>query len=271
VAGHGAKGYISPGVRIEDCFQFYRKETKTMPGWTFIRSDAADYHGWAWTDGESQKRYQMQALSDIYRIVQSRLDSYRQSAGAIFLGVIAAVLAFDSGLIRVIMDTSFPPVTYYPVWVVGGFGLLLVSIAFGGAHTIHRIAVYFAEMTAIVYRIDKLNRVWDAGFWIRDDAAGGGEPLFPESFKDAAKVGVGKIDKANGLEGWFDPAIKLFKYFTIALGWVHVIAYGFLVVHGVYSINYSLLQATPATHLSVQPKVVPAFQFYARPMPPIQF
>jgi hypothetical protein len=255
MADAGAKSYISAGARSDGRSSSRATESGTMPGWNFVKTSEAA------AEGESLKRYQMQALSDVYRIVQSRLDSYRQSAGAIFIGVIAAILAFDSGLIRVTTDPSaFNPASYYPVSVVAGYGLLLSFIAFGGWYTIGIIGKYFAEMTAIVYRIDKMNRVWDADFWIRDEGAGSGEALFPQSFRQASMVGISEADKANKLEGWFDPAIMWFARFTFGLGVVHLVAYGFLVWHGMYAVAHP-----------VQTKVAPPFQFYGRRMPPLQF
>lgn len=129
-----------------------------MPRWTFINSDWPPDSGLPAGERQTLERYQIQALSDMYRVVQSRLDSYRQSAAAIFIGVIAAILAFDSGFIHVIMV----PEIAHPV-VVGCFGLILLAISLGGWYTIYLFGKYFGEMTATAYKIDRLNRVWEPG------------------------------------------------------------------------------------------------------------
>jgi len=140
-----------------------------MTEWTFVKAENE-----AGSDGESLKRYQMQALSDIYRTVQPRLDSYRQSAAVIFIGTIAAILAFDSGLSRVIFDPAIlKQAGYYPPLVIGVCGALLFVFGFGGWRTIILIGRYYAEMTSIVLKIDKVNRVWDrrlldSGLWRGD-------------------------------------------------------------------------------------------------------
>jgi hypothetical protein len=84
---------------------------------------------------------------------------------ASFIGVIAAILAFDSGFIRVIMD----PKIFHRL-VVCGCGLIVLVISLGGWYTIDLIEKYFGEITAIVYKIDKINRVWDQDVWIHSEA-----------------------------------------------------------------------------------------------------
>jgi hypothetical protein len=54
--------------------------------------------------GELSVRLKLQTISDIYKAMQTRLDGYRQSTGAIFLAVFAASLTFDSVIIRLFFD-----------------------------------------------------------------------------------------------------------------------------------------------------------------------
>jgi len=61
---------------------------------------------WAFSEDLSSPdvHIRMQVISDIYKAIQTRLDGYRQSAGAIFLAVFASAVAFDSTFIPFYFD-----------------------------------------------------------------------------------------------------------------------------------------------------------------------
>jgi hypothetical protein len=222
-----------------------------MPRWTFLNSDWPADSGLPAGEPQLLERYQIQALSDIYRVVQSRLDSYRQSAAAIFIGVVAAILAFDSGFIHVIMG----PEIAHPA-VVGCCGLILLAIGLGGWYTIYLFGKYFGEMTGTAYKIDTMNRVWEPGVWIH------GQALLPYGFRKSHKVGLCAEDM--DLEGWFDPAIKLFARFTLFLAIVHGLVYAGLMVAAIEGLAVTSNSSvptpgivSPATHPAATPHVPP--------------
>jgi hypothetical protein len=167
-----------------------------------------------------------QAVFEIYRAMQSRLDGYRQSAAAIFIGVLAAILTLDSAFIRVVLDPAFlyprtPPPDHRLALIVAGAGILLTVVCVAGGIIISHIGAYFAEMTSVIYKIDEANRVWEPGAWID------GEALYPLSFRSVKRVGRSSGDET--LVGWEDPMIRRFRRISFLVAVFHLILYAPLV------------------------------------------
>src|SRR5262249_51882034 len=138
----------------------------------------------------------------------SRLDGYRQAAGAVFLGFFAALLTFDSSLVRVLIDPSFimsllPGHETYLYGVVGGALIIIAGLGFLAWWTIKKLGDHFAEMTSIVYKIDCINEVFTKSAWVQ------GYPLYPLNFEATEKVG--HREKDPELIGWQDPSIGWFR------------------------------------------------------------
>jgi hypothetical protein len=119
------------------------------------------------TSDELSLRFQMQFLSDVYKAMQTRLDGYRQSAGAIFLAVIASALTFDSVFVRYVVDKpkdlplSTPPLSTLPLsLLVVLSGCIVLGVCISGFMIIKSIGKYFAEMSSIIYKIDVANQVF---------------------------------------------------------------------------------------------------------------
>src|SRR5579859_4413650 len=99
-------------------------------------------------------RHKAQVASDIYRALQTRLDGYRQSAAAIFLGVIAGLLTMDSAIAtnfgRNLVDL-IPSDNAYQIHHRIGYVLIIAAISLLLAKifvvfVLRRIRYYFAEM-----------------------------------------------------------------------------------------------------------------------------
>jgi hypothetical protein len=187
--------------------------------WQFIQAAAND----------NMLRQKIQAISDIYKAMQTRLDGYRQSAGAIFLAVFATSLTFDSVFIRIFFDKStFDLISanskFFGV-IIGVAGLLVVTCCAVSWAIIRNIGEAFSEMTSIVYKIDEANGVF------ANDALLQGEALYPRSFRiERSRAGVRNVSRSRGevLWGWSDPAIKRFLWITGILMGLQVILFGFL-------------------------------------------
>jgi hypothetical protein len=187
--------------------------------WQFIQTAAND----------NALRQKIQAISDIYKAMQTRLDGYRQSAGAIFLAVFATSLTFDSVFIRIFFDKStFDLISanskFFGI-IIGVSGLLVVTCCAVSWAIIRNIGEHFSEMTSIVYKIDEANDVF------ANDALLQGEALYPRSFKiDRFRRGVRNVSRSRGevLWGWSDPARKRFLWITGILMGLQFILFGFL-------------------------------------------
>jgi hypothetical protein len=106
-------------------------------------------------------------ISDVYRVMQARLDGYRQSAGAVMIGIFAAVLTIDANFVRLLLDKDAlsslaerAGERHVGLMIVCGF-LFVTTICIAGFLVIKNIGKYFSEMTSIVYKIDEANNVWE--------------------------------------------------------------------------------------------------------------
>ncbi|PNE10904.1 MAG: hypothetical protein CR217_11660 [Beijerinckiaceae bacterium] len=155
----------------------------------------------------------MQVISDIYKAIQTRLDGYRQSAGAIFLAVFAAAVAFDSTFIRLYFDNGSEQKLSTGLITLSGFIILLIY--FVAFFIIESINGHFAEMTSIIYKIDSANEVWTKGVWLENEA------LYPLRFEKTVDVRTSETDPP--LPGWRDPAIRLFQDLIVVIGALHLV------------------------------------------------
>lgn len=198
-----------------------------MLNWTFLQGIPPD------NQASDLARFQAQAASDMYKAMQARLDGYRQSAGAIFIGVVAAALTFDSAFFRLIIDPSLvdkfsdsQPAQRFALTAVGGAGAVIVVVCIASLFILRGIGRYFAEMTSIIHKIDEANRVWDKDIWLQH------EPLFPLNFRvevqDPSRHNVARSPKDRELIGWHDPAIRGFFRVTVVIAIVHFLFYGSL-------------------------------------------
>ena len=171
----------------------------------------------------NEQRYRTQTVSDIYKSIQTRLDGYRQSAGAVFLGFFAALLTLDSALARMFIDPTFfnaipATQTTHLAFVAFGAAFIIIVLGFLGALMIDQIGLYFAEMTSIIYKIDNMNKVFTPGVWLPD------VPLYPRNFQATDKVGRDAADV--DLLGWRDPSINWFRNLTISAVVLHLAVFG---------------------------------------------
>jgi hypothetical protein len=174
---------------------------------------------------DARIRFKIQSLSDVYKTLQSRLDGYRQSAGAVFLAVLAAALTIDASFIRFFdpgMLTALHSNPRLASMLTGGAGLLVIVLCVAGYVMIRNLGKYFAEMTSIVYKIDEANQAWEVSAWIN------GETLYPNNFRLAQdpKHNVSRSPDDPILIGWYDPAIKRFKNITAVIFVAHLFFYG---------------------------------------------
>jgi hypothetical protein len=187
-----------------------------MPDWQFL-TGASD---------EEKRRFQAQTLSDIYRAMQTRLDGYRQSAGAVFLAVMATSLTFDSVFVRFVVDPGSGGTNPNLTLVVLVSGAIVLAVTWVSAVIIGWLGQYFAEMTSIVYMIDESNRVFERGAWLAS------EQLYPENFKISPPYKpMNIVTRRMGdvtLIGWHDPSIRAFVGITWVLFFLHLIVYGVL-------------------------------------------
>jgi hypothetical protein len=177
---------------------------------------------------DARIRFKIQALSDIYKAMQARLDGYRQSAGAVFLAVIAATLTFDASVIRFIDPTMLSALrsnTRFATVLIGGAALVVLVLCATGLVILHRVGQYFAEMTSVVYKIDDANQVFEQGAWIVD------ERLYPRMFQLGEEPAIHDVSRHahdRPLMGWHDPAIGNFRKITGYILVSHVVFYGAL-------------------------------------------
>jgi hypothetical protein len=159
--------------------------------------------------------------------MQSRLDGYRQSAAAVFLGVLAATLALDAAFFRSVLDPNLLNSQSDKVRTIVSVclivtGILLTIICISGSIIIQHIGGYFAEMTSVVYKIDEANRAWDTDVWLI------GKSLYPHSFRSTEMVG--RVPGDEDLVGWRDPMIRRLRRFTPFFALFHIILYTALVL-----------------------------------------
>lgn len=179
-------------------------------------------------DDEVKLRLKIQALSDMYKAMQARLDGYRQSAGAVFLALIAAALTFDSAFVRIFFDSTLLTSAQQDKWlssiISGGGGGIIVGVCLVSLSILRRLSEYFAEMTSVVYKIDEANGVWEPNAWLQ------GTTLYPLNFQiDPANHHghlVSRSSRDSGLLGWYDPAIGHFRALAVFLLFFHMFFYG---------------------------------------------
>ncbi len=179
-----------------------------MLSWLFLRDSNGDINP------DTESRYRMQVISDVYRAMQTRLDGYRQSAGAIFLAVVAAMLTLDATTVSTLIKAVLEPAPNYKIDSrMGHFalavGLVGLSLGVFGAFVIHRLGVYYAEMTSIVFKIDENNKVFEDDIYLEQKA------LFPRLFMRTENV---SRDGEPNLPGWYDPSIKWFWRLILIIG-----------------------------------------------------
>ena len=126
-----------------------------------------------WQDNVRNNSASSAVISDVYRAMQTRLDGYRQGAGAVMIGIIAGVLAINSGFVRSLLDESLLRALanrpdHYFYFIVLGAGALVQGICVVGWWVIRDIEKYFSEMTSVVYKIDEANKMWEVGYWFKD-------------------------------------------------------------------------------------------------------
>ena len=172
--------------------------------WTFWEADAAGL-----TPADQQK-FRLQASSDVYRAMQTRLDGYRQSAAAIFLGVVAGLLTLDASLASAFGKIITGAETIDPcraalvhfrigcVIVAAALAILLAGIFI--QHLVWRIGYYFAEMSGVVYQFDLAHKLFER------DALISSRTVYPEKFRATEKLVIG----GEIWLVWFDPSIKMF-------------------------------------------------------------
>lgn len=177
-------------------------------------------------NGAEERIFRRQVLSDSYRSLQSRMDSYRQASAAIFIGVIAAIVTFDSALYRLAIDAN--ALQWVEILVkkhevsresVGFLFIICVPffICLLGLYIIWRHRNYFAEMSSIVYKIETIYNVWDIDLYVS------GKPLYPLSFE--CRTDVAQLRQDRPLIGWRDPAIGEFFMIILAIGLLHMAFY----------------------------------------------
>lgn len=165
-------------------------------------------------------------ISDVYKAIQSRLDGYRQGAGAIMIGVVAAVLAVDSSFIRALLDEKLlqnldKRADHYFYFIIAGASALVIGVCIGGAYVIHIIGVYFAEMTSVIHKIDEANKMWVRDHWLQ------GDTFYPNMFnarRDPARSANVSRDTSIDpyLVGWHDPTINGYRTFIAVLVVLHM-------------------------------------------------
>lgn len=165
-------------------------------------------------------------ISDVYKAVQSRLDGYRQGAGAVMIGVVAAALAVDSGFIRALLDEKLlnaldSRADHFFYYIIAGASTLVIGVCIGGAYVIHILGIYFAEMTSVIHKIDEANKMWETNHWLVDDT------FYPNIFnarRDPHRLmNVSRDTSVDAfLLGWHDPTIVGYKTFIAVLIVLHM-------------------------------------------------
>ncbi len=157
---------------------------------------------WAFAEDppSNETRARMQVISDVYRAIQTRLDAYRQSAGAAFLAVFASAVAFDSTVVRLYFEKGSLQKLPHELIISSAF---IIPIICGVAiYIIQQYKVHFEKMTSIIYKIDSANEVWTKGVWLEN------ETLYPAEFGEV--VNLRKFEH-DPLYGWKDPLILTFR------------------------------------------------------------
>lgn len=158
-------------------------------------------------------RVRMQVISDIYKAIQTRLDGYRQSSGAVFLAVFASAVAFDSTVGKFFFDIdSGHKLSTVLILLSCSIVFLICSVAF---FIIQLYKVHFEEMTSIIFKIDSANGVWTNGLWLEN------ETLYPAEFGKVVNVRRSKHEPP--LYGWKDPLICLFQGLIVLVFVLHML------------------------------------------------
>lgn len=192
-----------------------------------------------WNDEVATRPGAVTVISDVYKAMQTRLDGYRQGAGAIMLGIVAGAFAIDATFVRLFLDKELvsslaKPSDYSFYFVVLGAGIFVEGLFLTGLLINRIIGQYFAEMSSIIYKIDEANGMWRPDFWIN------GQTLYPKKFRiplelpeqrSAANVSRDKTVDPH-LYGWRDPTIRRYQRFTFWLMVLHLILYGSLATIG---------------------------------------
>jgi hypothetical protein len=174
-------------------------------------------------DPVDNQRLRLQVASDIYRALQTRLDGYRQSAAAIFLGVIAGLLTLDAsvtsnfGKIIVGVDIVGKPIYLRIGYIILDFGVILAIAWYFIYRILSTISYYFAEMAGVVYKFDLANKVFITDAWFT------AQTLYPHSFRTDKTL----VISGETLSVWYDPSIRvfydpsrLFLYYLPCMLWV---------------------------------------------------
>ncbi len=191
-----------------------------MLSWRFLQKP--DGSG---VNPDLQAKFQTQFVSDVYKTMQARLDGYRQSAAAVFLSVVAAMLTIDaatvSSVVRSLLEqTKDHIVDHHRIGVFAlGMGFFILGLGLVGAWVIRRLGKYFAEMTSIVYRIEQNSKVFEPDEYLP------GKALYPRNFKNCKNV---SIDGEQDLPGWPDPSIQHFFILACGLACLHLL-FGYIV------------------------------------------
>jgi hypothetical protein len=164
-----------------------RAVTPPTLDWSFLNASVSS----------ENQRLRFQVASDIYWALQTRLDGYRQSAAAIFLGVIAGLLTLDASLISNFGKTIVGVETVdksQALAIHSRIGYILLACAImlvvAGSFTFRilwTIRYYFAEMAGVVYKFDLANKVFVTDAWFP------AQTLYPHSFRTDKTLTVGAV------------------------------------------------------------------------------
>jgi hypothetical protein len=203
-------------------YAFRSEPTITPPtlDWAFANANVLN----ALPDNE-RLRLRLQVASDIYRALQTRLDGYRQSAAAIFLGVIAGLLTLDASLtsnfgriivgVDVVDKSRSPQVNLRITYIMFGCAIMLALAGVFIYWILRTIRHYFAEMTGVVYKFDLANKAFVPDVWFS------AQTLYPYSFRTNRTLIIG----GEILSVWYDPSIKVFIEAIVSLFFFHVVAF----------------------------------------------
>jgi hypothetical protein len=193
-------------ARISGIFSTSKPRAESVPkqtrDWIFLQADGVS--------AEHQQRFRLQVTSDVYRAMQTRLDGYRQSAAAIFLGVVAGLLTLDASLAssfgRIITGAEQIKADHVALvefrigCIILTSAVVLILAGIFVQYLIARINHYFAEMSGVVYQFDLANKLFEPDAWLS------GRTVYPQKFKTEKEMVI------NGETWlvWYDPSIRMF-------------------------------------------------------------
>ena len=143
-------------------------------------------------------------ISDTYMAMQMRLDSYRQSVGALFIGVVAGVFAFDTVYVQMLAFVGSAKDRSFIEAFVNFACFFAIVLAVISCYIIWRMGRHFRDITAIVHRIEQARRAFDRDAYVQGDA------LLPEEFRKPQR-------------SWSDPMIDMFLGAAIMVGLANVV------------------------------------------------